>query len=175
MKPKVDTIVQFSGLKPGKYEYDYTLDNTFFEEFENDELREGSVDFRVVLDKKERMLMFTFSFSGIVKSICDRCLGDLDVPVEGENTLCVKFSDTETSDNEDVVILPETAYKIDLAQWMYEYVAVSLPMHRVHPEGECDVEMLKYITEESGEESEPAGNDGEIDPRWSALKELLEK
>ena len=114
MKPKVDTIVQFSGLKPGKYEYDYTLDNTFFEEFDNDELREGSVDFRVVLDKKERMLMFTFSFSGIVKSICDRCLGELDVPVEGENTLCVKFSDTETSDNEDVVILPETAYKIDL-------------------------------------------------------------
>ena len=175
MKPKVDTIVQFSGLKPGKYEYDYTLDNTFFEEFENDELREGSVDFRVVLDKKERMLMFTFSFSGIVKSICDRCLGELDVPVEGENTLCVKFSDTETSDNEDVVILPETAYKIDLAQWMYEYVVISLPMHRVHPEGECDAEMLKYITEESGEESEPAGNDGEIDPRWSALKELLEK
>ena len=175
MKPKVDTIVQFSGLKPGKYEYDYTLDNTFFEEFDNDELREGSVDFRVVLDKKERMLMFTFSFSGIVKSICDRCLGELDVPVEGENTLCVKFSDTETSDNEDVVILPETAYKIDLAQWMYEYVVVSLPMHRVHPEGECDAEMLKYITEESDEEPESEGNGSEIDPRWSALKELLEK
>ena len=175
MKPKVDTIVQFSGLKPGKYEYDYTLDNTFFEEFDNDELREGSVDFRVVLDKKERMLMFTFSFSGIVKSICDRCLGELDVPVEGENTLCVKFSDTETSDNEDVVILPETAYKIDLAQWMYEYVGVSVPMRRVHAEGECDAEMLKYITEESDEEPESEGNGSEIDPRWSALKELLEK
>ena len=175
MKPKVDTVVQFSGLKPGKYEYDYTLDSAFFEEFENDELREGSVDFRVILDKKERMLMFTFSFKGTVKSICDRCLGELDVPVEGESALCVKFSDTETSDNEDVVILPETAYKIDLAQWMYEYVVVSLPMQKVHPEGECDAEMLKYITEGREEETEPAEGDGETDPRWSALKDLLEK
>ena len=175
MKPKVDTVVQFSGLKPGKYEYDYTLDSAFFEEFENDELREGSVEFRVILDKKERMLMFTFSFKGTVKSICDRCLGELDVPVEGESALCVKFSDTETSDNEDVVILPETAYKIDLAQWMYEYVVVSLPMQKVHPEGECDAEMLKYITEGREEETEPAEGDGETDPRWSALKDLLEK
>ena len=175
MKPKVDTVVQFSGLKPGRYEYDYTLDKAFFEEFENEELREGSVDFRVVLDKKERMLMFTFSFNGTVKSTCDRCLGELDVPVEGESTLCVKFSDTETSDNEDVVILPETAYKIDLAQWMYEYVAVSMPMHKVHPEGECDPEMLKYIAGDQEGEPEPDSDNGETDPRWAALKALLDK
>lgn len=175
MKPKVDTIIQFSGLKPGRYEYDYTLDNAFFEEFENEELREGNINFEVILERKERMLMLTFSFEGIVKSICDRCLGELDVPVEGKETLCVKFSDTETSDSEDVVILPEKAYQIDLAQWMYEYVAVSMPMHKVHPEGECDAEMLKYIKEECVEELESEGNGSEIDPRWSALKELIEK
>ena len=172
------TIIQFSGLKPGKYEYEYVLDKTFFEGYENEELRDGKVIFKVILERRERMLLFTFAFEGKVKSICDRCLGELDVPVEGEEKLCVKFSDTETSEDEDVVFLPEGAYQIDLAQWMYEYVAVSMPMQRVHPEGECDEEMLKYISEEKAEVDDDEVHelrDGESDPRWAALKDLLEK
>ena len=178
MKPKVDTVVQFSGLKPGRYEYDFTLDNTFFEGYENEELREGNVDFKVALEKHERMLLFNFSFQGEVKMMCDRCLGDMLVPIEGGQSLCVKFSDTETSDDVDVLFLPEDAYQIDLAQWMYEYVVLSIPMQHIHPEGGCDPEMLKYISEEhqDGEScGEEKANDGECDPRWDALKQLLEK
>lgn len=175
MKPEVDTVVQFSGLKPGRYEYEYKLGNTFFEAFENEEIREGEVNFKVVLERQERMLFFTFSFKGEVKSVCDRCLGDISVPVEGEETLCVKFSDTETTDDDDVFFLPENAYKIDLAQWMYEYVVVSMPMQHVHPEGECDSEMLKFISDERIDDEETSEEQAETDPRWDALKNLLEK
>lgn len=175
MNPKVDTTIQFSGLKPGRYSYRYTLDRSFFEVFENEEICEGTVDFEVNLERHERMLMFYFAFNGKMKTTCDRCLGEMEVPVQGEQTLCVKFSDTETSEDEDVVILPDGAYEIDLAQWMYEYVAVSMPMQCVHPEGECDPEMLKYITEESEEDDEPKETAaGETDPRWEALKQLLD-
>ena len=174
MNPEIDTTIQFSGLKTGKYTYDYRLDRTFFERFENEELCDGEVFFQVEMEKSERMLMFFFSFHGEIKTTCDRCLGEMKVPVEGTEQLCVKFSDTETSENEDVLILPEGAHQIDLAQWMYEYVAVAMPMQKVHPEGECDPEMLKYITEEEREE-EGVNADGETDPRWDALKQLIEK
>ena len=100
MKPNIDTIVQFSGLKPGRYVFDYALDNSFFKTFENEELKDGNVDVEVHLERKERMLLFTFSFHGTVKTTCDRCLGEMEIPVEGEETLCVKFSDTETSDDD---------------------------------------------------------------------------
>lgn len=177
MTSENSTIVQFSGLKSGRYEYGYVLDNTFFERYENEELRDGKVIFHVILERRERMLLFTFTFEGTVKSICDRCLGEIEVPVKGEETLCVKFSDTEESDDENVVFLPENAYQIDLAQWMYEYVAVSMPMQRLHPEGQCDEEMLKYISEER-EESDDTEirelEDGEVDSRWAVLKNLLE-
>ena len=183
MKPKIDTVVQFSGLKTGKYEYSYELDNTFFEGYENEELREGKVNFEVVLERRERMLMFAFSFRGVVKTTCDRCLGEMEVPVEGEEKLCVKFSDTETSEDENVVYLPESAYQIDLAQWLYEYVAVRMPMQHVHREGECDPEMLSFIMDEpadegaseDGEEVVRELGEGESDPRWDALKQLLDK
>lgn len=174
VKPKVDTVIQFSGLKPGRYDYHFALDGDFFSGYENEELREGNVDFEVVLEKRERMLLFHFSFKGEMKSVCDRCLGDIEVPVQGEETLCVKFSDTETCDDDDVVFLPENAFQIDLAQWMYEYVAVSMPMQRVHKEGECNEEMLKYITHERGEEDQQEEGQ-EPDPRWDALKTFLEK
>ena len=176
MKPKIDTIVQFSGLESGRYEYNYTLDNSFFERFENEELREGEVNFAVVLEKRERLLMFDFAFHGVVKTICDRCLGELEVPVSGEETLCVKFSDTETSDKEDVVILPEGEHQIDLAQWMYEYVAVAMPIQTLHPDDAngaptCDPEMLHYLTDEEAS-NEERSNDP--DPRWAALEALRE-
>lgn len=173
MERQIDTEIQFSGLKPGSYDYHYTLDKVFFEAFENENLSDGTVEFDVKLEKKERLLLFNFTFSGTISTICDRCLGKLEIPVKGEQTLCVKFSDTETSDDEDVVILPEKAYKIDLAQWMYEYVVVAMPMQCVHADDEegnptCDPEMMKFITTE---EQGPQTSD-EIDPRWAALKEL---
>ena len=173
MQLENDTTIQFSGLKPGTYTYRYTLDGNFFREYENEELREGKVVFEVSMERSERMLTFTFVYHGNIKTTCDRCLGEMEIPVDGEERLCVKFSDTETSDDEDVVILPESAYQIDIAQWMYEYVAIAMPIQKVHPEGECDPEMLKYLSEMNEEEREKTT--GETDPRWDALKQLMEK
>src|SRR5574344_3055914 len=151
MKRNIDTTIQFSGWKSGHYEYEYKLDGQFFSSFENELLRDGTVEFKVDLERKEHMLMFNFSFSGQVKTTCDRCLGELEIPVEGDQTLCVKFSDTETSDDDEVLILSESAYKIDLAQLMYEYVVVAMPLQCIHPDNDeghstCDPEMLKYVS-----------------------------
>jgi uncharacterized metal-binding protein YceD (DUF177 family) len=82
MKAKYDTTIQFSGLKSGKYEFNYVLDGSFFEDFENEELQDGKVVFAVNLEKNDRLLMIKFTWKGTVKSVCDRCLGELEVPVE---------------------------------------------------------------------------------------------
>ena len=176
MEQTVDTTIQFSGLKSGVYHYDFTLNNRFFSEYKNEKILDANIVFDVKLEKKEQLMMFYFAYSGEVTTMCDRCLGEIKLPVEGEETLCVKFGDNEQSDDEDVVILPENDYKIDLAQWMYEYVAVSIPMQCVHPndaEGNstCDPEMTKYISEENDGEPTPT-NEDDIDPRWEALKNL---
>ena len=172
MDSKSDTTIQFSGLKCGSYTYSFKLEKEFFEAFENENLNDGKVFFEVKLEKKEHFLMFYFNFEGTVKTVCDRCLGELDIPVSGNETLCVKFSDEEVSDDENVVFLPTNEYKIDLAQWMYEYVMIAIPIQCVHPDDEngnptCDPEMLKYISEEV-----PEAINEDIDPRWAALNNL---
>lgn len=187
MGHKIDTTIQFSGLKSGVYNYDFTLDNSFFSEYKNEKILEGKVVFNVRLEKKERLMMFFFDYSGEVLTTCDRCLGEMTLPLKGSQTLCVKFSDTEQSDDEDVVFLPEKAHSIDLAQWMYEYVAVEIPIQCIHEndaEGNptCDPEMMKYLTG-SDDRDQQTGTDlegenaetQEIDPRWDVLKTLKNK
>lgn len=174
MEKKVDTSIQFSGLATGIYEYDYRLDSTFFSQFENDDLRDCEVDYRVKLERKERLLVFVFNFSGQVKVECDRCLKMMEVPVKGEQTLYVKFGEAKESDDENVVFLPEGESKIDLAQWLYEFVAIEVPIVHSHPDDEngnptCDPEMLKYISE-----GDSVGQQ-DSDPRWDALKALKDE
>ncbi len=165
MSRNSDTTVRFSGLKSGRYSYDFDLGKEFFEGFENEEIRDGKVHVAAVLEKNERVMMFDFSLEGEVTTLCDRCLGEMRVPIEGHETLNVRLSDEETSDDENVAILPEGSFEIELAQWLYEYVAVRIPMQHMHPEGECDSEMTRYISDEEQKEEE-------VDPRWAALKEL---
>ena len=173
MSQNDDMTVRFSGLKPGVYTYNYTLTDEFFEEWKNEEIEGGRVEIEAKMERFERMLMFKFSLSGEVATPCDRCLGRVRIPIAGEEHLCVRFSDTESCEDEDVVVLPENAFEIDLRQWLYEYVAVRIPMQHVHPDGECDPEMTKYIEVESGEGKEES--EEEIDPRWEALRELRSK
>ena len=71
MQTQNDTVIQFSGLKPGVYTYSYTLDGSFFERFENEELREGKVVFEVSMERGERMLLFHFAYQGTIKTNCE--------------------------------------------------------------------------------------------------------
>jgi hypothetical protein len=124
MSQKDDMIIRFSGLKPGVYNYGFDLADEFFEEYENDEIAGGKVKIDVVMERMEHMLMFTFRLNGEVTTFCDRCLGKMNVPVDGEEHLCVRFSDTETTDDENVVILPENAF---------ERIRCSAYPHATHP------------------------------------------
>ena len=175
MPVQTDTVIQFSGLKSGLYDFDFTLGKEFFEGFENEDLSDGDVRFHVNLERKERLMLFHISFDGIVRTQCDRCLGLMEIPVEGNHLLTVRISDKEQeSDDEDVVILPENENSIDLSQWLYEYVVIALPLQHVHPDdaegnSTCDPEMLKYITTEDAENEKESD---EIDPRWAKLLDL---
>lgn len=165
-----DTVVQFSGLKSGVYTYHYTLSDTFFEGFENEEIQQGTVEFEVVLEKKERMLVFHFTFHGTIKTTCDRCLGPMEVPVEGERMMCVKISDDKPEEDEEITILPEQTFQIDLAQWMYEYVVMAMPMCHTHDEADCDPDMLQRLKQAS--HADTATEQTAIDPRWETLLKL---
>ena len=46
-----DMTIRFSGLKPGRYTYGFTLDDDFFKESENDELQGGKVEITADMER----------------------------------------------------------------------------------------------------------------------------
>jgi uncharacterized metal-binding protein YceD (DUF177 family) len=47
--------------------------------------------------------------------------------------LLVRFGDTYNNDNEELLVLPFGEFELDIAQYIYEMIALSVPLRRVHP------------------------------------------
>jgi uncharacterized metal-binding protein YceD (DUF177 family) len=161
-------VIPFSGLKAGNYQFDFDIEDKFFEYFDQSEISQASIRVVVLMERQLRMLVFHFAISGTVKVPCDRCTVEFDLPIEGEEQLIVKFGEERGEESEDIFIITEKEHSIDLSPFLYDYINLLVPFRRVHGEDEngkslCDPDVTKYITEEEPEQT---------DPRWDALKRL---
>ena len=164
--------VDLKGLKNQVLELVYELDNNFFADIEGEEFQRGSVTANVEVRKNRDIFDFTFTLNGKVIVACDRCLDDLDIEVKTENSLRIKFGDSFTDDG-DTVVVPEIDGGVNIAWYLYEFIALALPMKRVHLPGKCNNEMtgkLKKHSYNSDEEYTEETEESTIDPRWEALK-----
>ncbi len=164
--------IQFSGLKPGTYSFDFDLDQSFFEHYRINDVTGSKVIVHIDMEKEDRMIVFRFDIRGSVDVFCDRCGDPLTVKIEGQQSLVVKLSDHNEEESEDVQIVKESESRFDLSQFIYEYVSLMLPVYRVHgvdSKGKtlCDPDILKRL-EELKESHAP-------DPRWEVLNKLREK
>ncbi len=170
-----DYLISFVGLKLGKHQFDYQLDKSFFEHFDYSEFNAVNIKVNVVLDKKSSMLELSFKHKGTVNVPCDLTNEDFDLPIKGKINLIVKFGDTFNDDNEELIILPHGEYQIDIAQYIYESIVLSVPLKRIHPgikDGTLETKALETLNKLSPKEKKEIKNDN-IDPRWDNLKKLL--
>jgi uncharacterized metal-binding protein YceD (DUF177 family) len=103
---------------------------------------------------------------------CDRCGDPLEQPIEGNSHLFIKFGEEPEEESDDVIIISDRDYQIDVSHYIYEFINLMLPAKRIHGEDEngeslCNPEAIKFLDENSGEQ--------ETDPRWDALKKLKNK
>lgn len=170
--------IPFVGLKQGKHTFDYQINNEFFEHFEFDEFNSANVTVDLVLEKKPTLMELTFKASGDVNVYCDLTSEPFDQKLEGELILVVKFGDEFNDDNEELLILPHGEYQLEVAQYIYELIVVSVPLKRVHPgvlDGSLKSEVLERLEELRLKEADldEIEEKEDIDPRWNKLKNLL--
>lgn len=137
-------IIPFVGLKLGNHTYEFEITDSFFEHYEYSLIQQGSLNAHLKLEKKETMLLADFEVSGTVHVPCDRCNGEMQIPIEASYQLIYKFG-LEQEDDESLVVLHPDEYEINVKDPLYELITVSLPTRSVHKEGECDEEMLEAI------------------------------
>ena len=165
-------VISFKGLKPGEHQYDFDIDDLFFDSFEYSELKKGQIHVHLNMMKEETMLILQFNLAGKITVPCDRCFEPVDIPVEGDEELIIKFGSDFHEESESIQIIPEGEGQIDVSNFIYEYIHLLVPARKVHPEDEegnssCDPEIIKRL-DTIAPSSEP-------DPRWEVLKKLTTK
>ncbi|KQC32331.1 DNA-binding protein [Nonlabens sp. YIK11] len=167
--------IAFAGLKQGKHEFSFELDNEFFESFGYDEFNSAAVIADVELDKRSTLMDLHLVGSGSVNVNCDVTNEPFDMPVEATMDIVVKFGERFNDDNEDILILPHGEYELNVAQYLYEMVVLSIPLKKTHPgleDGSLESDVLEKLEELKLSNPDESEEGIDIDPRWDALKKL---
>ena len=106
--------IQFVGLEPGNHQFEFEVNDSFFEHFEFSLIQHGNIHVTVDLEKMERMMIFNIRLEGEVLVTCDRCTDEFNFPLSDTQQLIVKLGAEYMEESEDVVVIPETEYQFDL-------------------------------------------------------------
>lgn len=177
MKDLKEFTIPFRGLKLGKHQFEFELNNAFFEHFEYDEFNGAAINLNVQLEKMSTLMEFTLDFEGTVNVACDVTNESFDQPISGTYQFVVKFGDEINDDNDDLLILPHGSYEVNIQQYIFESIVLAMPLRRIHPgiaDGTLESDILDKLEELSPDASyDEEEDDDNTDPRWDSLKKLL--
>ena len=176
-------VLPLKGLGKGLYEYDLRVGPDFFSDFPESPVQSATIDLHLIVDKQAREIVVDFDFGGTVATACDRCLADIDLPIQDRRQLIVKFSAEAEApvDEGDIVYLHPDTNDFNLAPYVYEMVVLAVPMIKTYAcrEGEppypCDEDLLNRIEASyASAEEAPRGPQQEEDKPspWDVLKDL---
>jgi len=168
-------IIPFKGLKEGDHEFTFNFSDKFFSEYEVLDSSKGNIEARVYMTKSSSMLSFSVYMEGDMLIPCDRCLDHFNYHVRFRDQFVVKFGENTEESTDEIWILHPNEFELNLEQYFFECLGLSLPIQRVHPEdvngnSTCNVDMLNILN--SHGEKKRIGT--EPDPRWNILKKLLD-
>ena len=181
--------VELKDMNPAEVRtYEYLLDDQFFTDIDGTEVQQGRVNVRAKVEHKASAYEMTFHSEGVVLLPCDRCLDNMEQPIEVDNHLTVKLGKTYTEESDDVLVVAEDEGRVNLAWFLYEFIALAIPMKHVHEPGKCNRTMAAKLhkhaaynpedADEAVDEDEETDRDEAdvpTDPRWDALRQLKDE
>ena len=162
--------INLEGLNEGVQHFTFELGDTFFAAMAargERQAHKGNVVATIDGSKGIGCYDFNVHVEGTVTLACDRCLDDMLQPITADSHLVVKRGEP-SNDNDDVLMVDETQRMVDLSWFVYEMVELAIPIQHMHPEGECNPQMLEALAGHATQHDE----DTTVDPRWKDLEKL---
>ena len=163
--------IDLKGLTTDETVLDFDLNDDFFQSLDGSQLEHGTLHVSASIRKMTGFFELHFLTKGFVTVSCDRCLDDMEQPIEADNLLTVKLGDTY-SDDDDTVTIDENEGILDLSWFIYEFIMLAIPIKHVHAPGKCNSAMTQKLEELSGAVRSGEEEAEAIDPRWQKLREL---
>ena len=167
--------IHFLGLKNAIHHFEYEIGAPFFKLYEKSLISEANLLVKLSLDKKDSFFILNFQVDGLVNLPCDRCNELFDYELMTDFEIIVKFEEVENGvvDEADVVYISSNETSINVADLIYDYIIINIPIQVFHPNDKdgnstCNPEILEKLKTLPRVEEE-------IDPRWSSLNKLKSK
>jgi uncharacterized metal-binding protein YceD (DUF177 family) len=155
MAGRRDFEIAFVGLKPGLHSFEYDINDRFFEEFGIQDFSNVKVQVRLQLEKNTGFMILKFEVGGTVEVQCDRCGNRLPLELWDEFEMLVKMTEdadkmNEEEEDPDVFYIARTESHLEVKKWIFEFVILSIPMHKMCKESEiggpyCNKEVLAKL------------------------------
>ena len=168
MSQRREYEIAFVGLKPGIHEFNYEITDKFFDYFQQQDFRNCNARVKLTLDKKNGFMLLKFELGGQLEVTCDRCNNSLPIELWDEFSIMVKMVDeadlmNQQEDDPDVYYISRNESHISLENWIYEFINLSIPMHKTcnyeNMDGPyCNTaarEMLKKLESDKADKENP--------------------
>ncbi len=176
-------------IPAGTQEFSYHLDKAFFVNMEDADVRDADVDVHLTVTHKNDVYDLVFHLTGTVTVACDRCLDNLELPVDTTYQVAVKYGDDYRDDADGMIEIPESDNFLNVAYMIHDTAALAIPIKHVHPLGKCNRAMSTLLKKHrahtpgdpdaeledellDGIDDADTGEAQATDPRWDALRGL---
>lgn len=164
-------------LKNKQYEYEYRVQDGFFEKFENSLIGKCDATIKVALIKSEHNIVVNYDIRGTMELVCDKSLETYEEPIHVEDKVIYKFGEAYEELSENLIVIRRDTQQINLAQNIYELIAITIPYKKLHPRFRTADDTQEDVLSEGqviykSDDDETKGEDNSVDPRWEALLKL---
>jgi len=178
-----DFIVDFRRMTVGKFLRHYVLNDAFWSASEYEDITGGKITADVEVTTVGDDFRVRFQMEGSVNVPCDRCLDDMSLPINIDESLMVRLANQDEEVDENLITVDEMRGTLDVSWIMREMVAVVIPVQHVHEDGGCNPDMMERLAamqvgyvqddeENTGDTSEDSHQ--AVDPRWNELKKIID-
>ena len=165
--------IDLKGLKDELTKLEFDLNKDYFDALDETDVQSGALHVSVSIRKASGFFELQFHTVGTIDIPCDRCLDLMEQPVETDNRLVVKLGST-AREEDDTIVVDENEGILDLSWFIYEFIALAIPIQHVHAPGKCNPAMTQVLEELSADRSGDEESSPAVDPRWEALLKLKE-
>lgn len=176
-------------LTEGVHEFEYKLDKQFLVNMDYAEVRDADLAVHLTVNHHRDIYSLAFHIEGTVTLLCDRCLDDLELPVDTDYAVDVEYGEDYNDDTDGLLVIPESDNYLNVAYMLFDTVVLCIPMKHVHPQGKCNRAMSallkKHRAQGTGEDADlenemldsiddldDSASGRGIDPRWEALRNI---
>lgn len=166
--------VELKDLKKETSSYSWTVGQDFFEAVQAEEVHKGSVNVELTLTRESGLFHLAFNLRGYVIVTCDRCLDDMSLDIDTNGEIKVRLGD-DFADDGDIIVVPQKDGSINVAWYIYEFIALAIPIKHVHAPGKCNKGMMEKLEGHLvGEDEDGFAQTETSDPRWDGLNNMIE-